>query len=176
MFSDFEPHVLGVPQVNPISTISSFDGPGANEDYGMEQQTGSEADRYKFRTSPLRNAIYQPSFMHNGAYVCLDDAIRHHVSAREMARGYSPDHLDPALRGAVGPIEPVLERLHPFLRDQRAFSEDEIASLVAFVGEALTDPDASPEALRSLVPASVPSGLPVHQFEFDLPTAEARCR
>lgn len=176
MFSDFEPHVLGVPQVNPTGSISTFDGPGANEDYGLEQQTGREEDRYKFRTSPLRNAIYQPSFMHNGAFLCLDDAIRHHLGAYESARNYSPDHLDPALRGPLGPTEPVLGRLHTFLRDPRDFSEEEFDALVAFVGEALADPDASPEALRSLVPPSVPSGLPVHEFEFDLPSSQARCR
>jgi cytochrome c peroxidase len=176
MFSDFEPHVLGVPQVMPTVTISTFDGPGADEDYGLEQQTGSERDRYKFRTSPLRNAVYQPSFMHNGAFLCLEDAIRHHVDPYESARNYTADRLEPSLQGPLGPIEPVLQRLHGFFENPRGFSEEEIGLLVAFVGEALTDPDASPEALRSLVPLSVPSGLPVHDFEFDLPSADARCR
>ena len=32
-----------------------FRWPGANEDFGKEQVTGDPADRYKFRTSPLRN-------------------------------------------------------------------------------------------------------------------------
>ncbi|NIQ54690.1 MAG: hypothetical protein GWN85_14785, partial [Gemmatimonadetes bacterium] len=70
MFSDFEPHVLGVPQIVPTEGIQPFDGPGADEDYGLEQQTGLEEDRYKFRTQPLRNAAYQPSYMHDGAYPC----------------------------------------------------------------------------------------------------------
>src|SRR5262249_52026204 len=54
MFSDFKPHVLGVPQIAPQNTNSVFDGPGADEDFGLEQISGKKADRYKFRTSPLR--------------------------------------------------------------------------------------------------------------------------
>ena len=67
MFSDFEPHVLAVPQVVPVFGNKPFDGAG-DEDYGLEQHTGKSSDRYKFRTSPLRNVAYQPTFMHNGAY------------------------------------------------------------------------------------------------------------
>jgi hypothetical protein len=33
----------------------TFDGPGANEDFGLEQISGNALDRYSFRTSPLRN-------------------------------------------------------------------------------------------------------------------------
>jgi len=54
MFSDFRTHVLGVPQVAPMRSNIIFDGPGINEDFGLEQMTGNPADRYKFRTSPLR--------------------------------------------------------------------------------------------------------------------------
>ena len=64
-----------------------FDGPGADEDFGLEQVTGDPADRYKFRTSPLRNVALQPAFFHNGAFTRLEDAIRHHldVSSRRGA-------------------------------------------------------------------------------------------
>src|SRR5262249_20954167 len=68
MFSDFQEHVAGIPQVVPRLTNNQFDGPGANEDFGLEEITGNPADRYKFRTSPLRNVALQPTFMHNGAF------------------------------------------------------------------------------------------------------------
>ena len=59
MFSDFENHVAGVPQIAPPfgSRTSNmiYDGPGEDEDFGAMQITGDPADRYKFRTSPLRN-------------------------------------------------------------------------------------------------------------------------
>lgn len=170
MFSDFEPHVIGVPQVVAANAIVPFDGPGANEDYGLERVTGRERDRYKFRTQPLRNAAFQPSYMHNGAYVCLSDAIRHHLDAVERVRDYTTGHLDPALRGPPGPAEPVLARLHEFIRRPPKLSEEEFRQVLAFVRDALTDPDAAPEALRSLVPARVPSGLPVHDFDFSART------
>ena len=87
MFSDFQTHVLGVPQVAPMRSNIVFDGPGANEDFGLEQVTGNPADRYKFRTSPLRNVALQPTFGHNGAFVSLDAAIRHHLDVRASLAG-----------------------------------------------------------------------------------------
>jgi len=55
MFSDFDQHVIGVPQIAPINSNMIFDGPGQNEDFGLEQVTGNPNDRYKFRTSPTPN-------------------------------------------------------------------------------------------------------------------------
>jgi hypothetical protein len=104
--------------------------------------------------------------MHNGAYVCLSHAIRHHLDVFEGVRSYRTDHLEPSLRGPLGPTEPVLARVHEFIRRPPKLSEEEFEQILAFVRDALTDPDAAPEALRSLVPASVPSGLPVHRFDF----------
>jgi cytochrome c peroxidase len=72
MFSDFEMHVVGVLQIAPLFGVGTgnvvFDGPGDDEDFGLEQVTGDPADRYKFRTSPLRNVALQPAFFHNGAF------------------------------------------------------------------------------------------------------------
>ena len=66
MFSDFKMHVIGVPQIAPGFGTGKgnveFDGPGKDEDFGLEQITGNPADRYKFRSSPLRNAALQPAF------------------------------------------------------------------------------------------------------------------
>jgi cytochrome c peroxidase len=90
MFSDFQMHVVGVPQIAPEFGAGTgnmiFDGPGQDEDIGLEQVTGRAADRYKFRTSPIRNAALQPAFFHNGAFTRLDDAIRHHLDVFESAR------------------------------------------------------------------------------------------
>src|SRR5215510_4033288 len=78
MFSDFRQHVAGMPQIAPSNGNVTFDGPGANEDFGLEQVTGNAADRYAFRTSPLWNLALQPAFMHNGAFVRLEEAVRFH--------------------------------------------------------------------------------------------------
>jgi cytochrome c peroxidase len=104
--------------------------------------------------------------MHNGAFVRLDDAIRHHLDAYASARGYSPAGLAPDLQGPTGPIEPVLERLDPLLRTPLLLSDAEVADLVAFVGNGLLDPDARPARLRRLVPERLPSGFPLFVFQF----------
>lgn len=166
MFSDFANHVLGVPQVAPKVTNSDFDGPKKNEDFGLEQVTGNRADRYKFRTSPLRNVALQPAFFHNGAFTTLEDAIRHHLDVRKSARNYTPvGRLPNDLAGPVGPIEPVLARLDPLIARPTELTELEFAQLVAFVRNGLLDPRARPEILRRLIPTRVPSGRPVLRFE-----------
>ncbi len=166
MFSDFRQHVIGVPQIVPSVGNVTFDGPGANEDFGLEQVTGNLADRYMFRTTPLRNAAVMPAFMHNGAFLRLDDAIRHHLDPYASARAYSPAGLAPDLRGPTGPIEPVLDRVDPLLRLPLVLTDAELASLVDFVRYGLLDQRATPQRLKTLVPRGVPSGLPTMTFEF----------
>ena len=168
MFSDFQDHVIGIPQIAPAVTNSVFDGPGMNEDFGLEQITGDANDRYKFRTSPLRNVALQVTFFHNGAFTRLEDAVRHHLDVFESARSYNPrrNNLDEDLTGPTGPIEPVLARVDPILGTPIQLSDKEVRQLVEFVRDGLLDSRARPEALRKLVPSSVPSGRPVLKFQF----------
>jgi cytochrome c peroxidase len=167
MFSDFRQHVIGVPQIVPLFGNVEFDGPEANEDFGLEQVTGNPHDRYLFRTAPLRNATVMPAFMHNGAFVRLEDAIRHHLDPYTSARTYTPSDLPPDLQGPPGPIEPVLARLDPLLRTPIQLSDEEFFALVDFVRNGLLDPRILPERLKKLVPKQVPSGRPTLDFEFE---------
>ena len=66
-----------------------FDGPGKDEDFGLEQITGDPADRYKFRTSPLRNRA-PGGILPQRRFTRLDDAIRHHLDVFSSARSYNP--------------------------------------------------------------------------------------
>jgi cytochrome c peroxidase len=171
MFSDFEMHVVGVPQIAPRFGLGSgnmiFDGPNEDEDFGLEQITGHPADRYKFRTSPLRNVSMQPAFFHNGAFTRLEDAIRHHLNVLESASDYDPvaAGIDKDLTYRLGPIEPVLQRLDPRLASPLFLRGDAFADLVAFVRTGLLDRRALPQVLCSLVPASLPSGMPPLRFQ-----------
>jgi cytochrome c peroxidase len=160
--------VIGIPQIAPSLTNANFDGPALNEDFGLEQITGNPADRYKFRTSPLRNVALQPTFMHNGAFTRLDDAIRHHLNVVDSAKRYTPEsqNLPADLCGTLGPMDPVLARLDPALSTPIVLSNSEFDQLVAFVGHGLLDPRATPDNLRHLIPHSVPSGRPMMVFEF----------
>lgn len=166
MFSDFQQHVAGIPQIAPTLGNVPFDGPGANEDFGLEQITGNPADRYAFRTSPLRNVALQPAFMHNGAFVRLEDAIRYHIDAVGQAAGYRPDLLPPDLRVRSGPLVPVLDRLDWRLRKPVRLSDEELAALVDFVRNGLLDPEARPQRLRRLIPEKLPSGRSRLAFQF----------
>jgi cytochrome c peroxidase len=168
MFSDFRDHVLGVPQLVPATTNMLFDGPEANEDFGREQFTGDRADRYAFRTSPLRNVALQPTFMHDGAFTSLEAAIRFHLDVVAEALSYDPrDHgLDADLVGRIAPVDPILARLDPLVATPRRLGEQQLESLVAFVRDGLLDARARPEHLRRLVPETLPSGRPPLTFQF----------
>lgn len=167
MFSDFKQHVAGIPQLTPSIGNVTFDGPGANEDFGLEQVTGNPADRYSFRTSPLRNLALQPSFFHNGAFTRLEDAVRYHLDALGQAPSYDPAAagLDADLQGPQGPIAPVLARIDPQLSTPVNLSNTQFRQLVGFLRHGLLDPKANPHALRKLIPARLPSGRPVATFQ-----------
>ena len=169
MFSDFKEHVIGVPQIAPAVGNVLFDGPGADEDFGLEQVTGLAEDRYKFRTSPLRNAALQPAFFHNGCFTRLEDAIRHHLDVFSSTRNYDP--LDAGVAADLmvsrGPIDPVLKRLDPLLASPIGLGDQEFLSLIEFVRDGLLDKRAQPEHFRSLVPEKVPSGHAPLVFEFE---------
>ena len=167
MFSDFQQHVAGIPQIVPAVGNVTFDGPGSNEDFGLEQVTGNSNDRYAFRTSPLRNLALQPTFFHNGAFTRLEDALRYHLDAVGSAASYDPvvAGLDVDLQGPRGPIAPVLARIDPALATPVVLSNDEFRQLIAFLKTGLLDPKASAHDLRKLIPARVPSGRPVHTFQ-----------
>ena len=167
MFSDFRQHVAGIPQIAPAVGNVTFDGPGANEDFGLEQVTGNPNDRYAFRTSPLRNLALQPTFFHNGCFTKLEDAVRYHSNAIGSAPSYNPTAagVDADLQGPQGPIAPVLARIDPALATPVTLSTDEFRQLIAFLRTGLLDPRANAHDLRKLIPALVPSGRPVHVFQ-----------
>jgi len=167
MFSDFQMHVAGIPQIAPATANVTFDGPGVNEDFGLEQVTGNSADRYSFRTSPLRNLALQSAFFHNGAFTKLEDALRFHLDAVGSAPTYDPAQagLDADLQGPRGPMAPVLARLDPLLATPVALSDDEFRQLVAFLRTGLQDPKANARDLRKLIPRRLPSGRPLAEFQ-----------
>jgi len=171
MFSDFQMHVMGVPQIAPEFGVGKgnviFDGPDQNEDFGLEQVTGNPADRYKFRSSPLRNVALQAAFFHNGAFTRLEDAIYHHLHLFESARNYDPVRagLDQDLTLRLGPIEPVLARIDPLLLNPPQLTPEEFEDLVTFVRTGLLDPRAERQNLCSFVPSNVPSGMSRLRFE-----------
>ncbi|MBM2812183.1 MAG: hypothetical protein HW416_2942 [Chloroflexi bacterium] len=185
MFSDFGNHVAGIPQIapkafglkpggNPLNPDDFpgnvlFAGPNQDEDFGLEEFTGDPVDRYRFRTSPLRNLELQPTYFHNGAFTRLEDALRYHVNTLRMAPTYDPAAagVDADLTVRRGPSGPVLQRLDPRIvaLGNLQLSQQEFADLLAYVRDGLLDPGARPANLCKQIPTVVPSSLPVITFQ-----------
>jgi cytochrome c peroxidase len=173
MFSDFLNHRLGVPQIAQRFGLNTgnvhFDGPHHDEDFGAEQISGDRTDRYKFRTSPLRNIALAKTFFHNGCFTRLEDAIAHHLDPAASARSYDPGEAGVALDLNLSqtPAQKVLKDIDPLVAQPRRLTAGEFRDLVQFVRTGLLDPRATPERLLSLVPRELPSGLPLQDFQLD---------
>jgi cytochrome c peroxidase len=177
LFSDFQMHVAGIPQIAPKFGAGLGDVPfrnardefseHGNQDFGLFDITEENGDIYKFRTSPLRNLAIQPAFFHNGAFTSLSEALHHHLNATELGAKYDPVRAGVAadLTHNTGPIAPVLRRLDPALSKLPPLSDQEFSDLLAFLHDGLLDPRARPEFLRRFIPASAPSQLSLQVFE-----------
>ncbi|MEW6732075.1 MAG: cytochrome c peroxidase [Acidobacteriota bacterium] len=162
MFSDFQQHNIGIPQLVPVKSNVDYDGINKNEDFGLAQVSGDPVDRYKFRTSPLRNIALQPTFFHNGCFTTIEDAVRHHLDVFKSARDFKNNtaFLDADLTAPLGPIEPVLASVDPLLARPIELTDEDFKQLVDFLRDGLLDPRAKPESLRLLIPTTLPSGNP----------------
>lgn len=177
LFSDFQMHVAGIPQIAPRFGAGLGDVPfrnsrgefseDGNQDFGLFDITEENQDIYKFRTSPLRNLAVQPAFFHNGAFTSLSEALHHHLDALELGPQYDPVRAGVAtdLTHNTGPIARVLRSLDPALSKIPPLSDQEFSDLLAFLRDGLLDPRARPEFLRRFIPVSVPSQLPLQVFE-----------
>ncbi len=147
---------VGAPQV----------GPGIGKrvplDLGRGELDNSDFYRFAFRVVPLRNVELTAPYMHSGAYPTLEAVVEHYSDVLTAMREYDVSQLDPALRssfhGDDTTIDEIMETLDFRLTAALDFTEDEKSELVAFL-ESLTDPSA--RDLSSLIPARVPSELPV---------------
>ena len=155
LLSDFQHHVLATPQV----------GPGKNapfEDLGRALETGNPADEYAFRTPQLRNIALTAPYMHSGAFLTLEAAVRHHLDPRTSLANYDPTQLPEPFESTFdtdpGRNAARSAAVSPTLALPIGLTDAEFSDLMAFL-HALTDPS----SLNQLdqIPDSVPSGLPV---------------
>ncbi|MBI2537779.1 MAG: c-type cytochrome [Gemmatimonadetes bacterium] len=156
---------VGVPQVGPGV------GKGAPLDLGRAEVVAQQfpvpspsSYRFAFRPPPLRNVELTAPYMHDGVYPTLEAVVRHYNDVPTALRTYDVTQLDPALRGMYhgdqATITDVLSTLEWRFRTPLNLTDGERSDLVAFL-KSLTDPAA--RDLASLIPASVPSGLPVRE-------------
>src|SRR5262249_24386575 len=84
LLSDLDFHNIAAPQI----------GTARHQlDLGYYSQTFKAADRYKFRTPPLRNCALTPPYTHAGGLLTLDETLRHHLDPARSLREYDPSRL-----------------------------------------------------------------------------------
>lgn len=153
-FSDDQFHNVAVAQIGP----GVGNGVAGNDDFGRENVTGNPADRYRFRTSPLRNIELTAPYGHDGAILDLREFIEHYSDSHVKLLAYDPGPLEPALQGTLVPnATDILATRDPIIEGV-VIPDDIIDRLMDYMS-ALTD-----EAARNphrVTPNRVPSKLPV---------------
>jgi cytochrome c peroxidase len=153
-FSDDQFHDVAVAQIGP----GEGDGPSGRDDFGRMRVTGDPADRYRFRTTPLRNVELTGPYGHDGAIASLRDFIAHYSESHVKLMTFDPARLEPALRGTLQPnAADIIARRDPLL-DGVVLTEELIDQLTDYM-TALTDDRA--RDLSRIVPERVFSGLPM---------------
>lgn len=141
LLSDFAFHSVGVPS-----------DPRAELDLGRYEVTGRMEDRFKFRTTPLRNVTLTAPYFHDGSASTLEEVLQQHLDPSRYARGYAEDGSHRMSLDEIAAVSPLLS-----LTQQMSIVDRR--SLLAFLA-ALESPSTSSE-LASIVPSTVPSGLHV---------------
>lgn len=160
--TDHSFHAIAMPQIG----AGRGDGVDGHEDFGREQVTSDEADRYRFRTPTLRNVALTAPYGHTGPYNTLRAVVKHHMDTLSAIKNYDQSQ-------AVLPSREDLDALDFIVMDDKrrvraiaeaselpefAYTPSDIDRIIDFLN-ALTDP-ASID-LRKDTPMTVPSGIPV---------------
>jgi cytochrome c peroxidase len=146
-------HNIAVPQIGPGKDASGLD-------LGRYLETNLAADTFAFKTTSLRNVTLTAPYMHNGSLVTLGEAVQHYQNIEDSLRNFTGVSLLPELRASLKNDPDTLNQILATLDDKAKNLplEGRTLGLVKFL-EALTDPRALD--LSDVVPATVPSGLPV---------------
>lgn len=156
-FTDEKLYVMAVPQIGRGKNHDA-----STEDYGRENVTLDESDRYKFRTPTLLNVEVTGPWGHDGAFVTLEAMVRHMLKP-ETALEYDEKSL--FQHGILAQCKDTKENTRRALQRLEAnrksgisphrsvdFSDEQVRELVAFL-KSLTDPCVKDrECLKKWVP------------------------
>ncbi|MEM0998465.1 MAG: cytochrome c peroxidase [Bacteroidota bacterium] len=129
MFSDYRPHVLGVPDHADLEAPDA----GAGGTFG-------------FRTPTLRNLSVTAPYMHNGTSRDLEEVMDFYLTAQAAAQGNNVPQ---------GEINPNAPELDPLLASMQ-LRQDQVDDIIAFM-EALDDP-VFDRRIPNRVPSGLPVG------------------
>jgi cytochrome c peroxidase len=152
--SDGKFHNVAVAQIGP----GKGDGLDGKDDFGRMRETGKAADQYAFRTPALRNVELTGPYGHDGAFPDLRSFVDHYSESDIKLKNFSPAGLEPLLQPTLLRNAEAILATRDTLLNGVVFPAQTIDEVTAFM-LALTDPAA--RDLSRVVPARVPSGLPV---------------
>jgi cytochrome c peroxidase len=158
---------LALPAFGPGRT-RSFD-PIAR-DTGRIGESDRIEDMYRFRVPMLRNVALTAPYGHNGAYPTLEAMINHHRNPIQSRANWKPEMAKLPEAPWLANVDFIImqDKLETQRQSARldislpAISSDDVKALVAFL-ESLTGEQA--KARRFVIPATVPSGLPVDRLD-----------
>ena len=149
----------GVPQVGPGTGKQLPLDDGRQNDVNVGPPV---TQPFSFRVAPLRNVELSAPYMHDGVYATLEEVVRHYNNVDSALKAFDPVVLSPALRasyhGDATTVARISSTIDGRIKQPIGLTPDEQRQIVAFL-KSLTDPAA--KDLSHVVPASVPSGLPV---------------
>lgn len=153
-FTDEKHHVIAIPQIGR----GKGDGLTGDDDYGRYRETSNPEDRYAFRTSNLLNLAVSGPYGHSGAYMELEDVVRHHLNPESSVSNYDTSQLEAGLQtdnlqyntqnALAQLISHRLAGKEPVLQDV-SLTENQIEDLLAFL-DTLNDPCVSDRICLSL--------------------------
>ena len=153
-FSDDQFHDVAVAQIGP----GEGNGASLRDDFGRMNVTGNPADKYLFRTTPLRNVELTGPYGHDGSVTSLRAFVEHYSESDLKLLAYDPSVLEPALRTTLlSNASAILAQRDPLLTGV-VLTPSLVDQLMDYMG-ALTD-DAARNLSRT-VPVRVPSRLPI---------------
>jgi len=164
---------------------SGGDGVSGRDDFGRERTTGIRADRYRFRTTPLRNVEFTGPFGHDGQIVELRDFVAHYSvnfdangnpigvvpGPSQNLRDWDRDQIDDRLQPTVlNNFDDIIADRDPLFFTGSPIRPEFVDPITAFM---IANSDyRSMNRMRHVAPRRVPSGLPVsdgraHDCDFD---------
>ncbi len=153
---------------------SGGNGPSGRDDFGRERVTGNTGDRYRFRTTPLRQVEFTGPYGHDGQIVSLRDFIAHYATfvdangvpigaipgPSQNLRDWDRTQITPRLQPTVvSNVDAVIATRDPLFANGSPIKPEFIDPLTAFM---LANSDvAALNAAKAAKLTVVPSGLPV---------------
>ena len=153
-FTDNKFHNVALAQFGP----GKGNGTGGADDFGRMNVTGLAANKYTFRTTPLRNVELTGPYGHDGVFANLRQFIDHYSQSDQKLIGFDVTGLEPLLRGTVVANFADIIAARDTIIIGVVLPSATVNQLTAFMS-ALTDPRA--RDLSRAVPRTVPSGLSV---------------